>query len=84
MQIEFPNAQPLTPEDEAHLESLKAVIEQVVKDGVLTGEEIALVHDKIASNKKLLPEEILMVQNLIREKIAAGELEVSLFENLYR
>ena len=83
MQIEFPNAQPLTPEDEAHLESLKAVIEQVVKDGVLTGAEITLIHDKIASNKKLLPEEILMVKTLIREKVAAGELEVSLFENLY-
>ncbi len=83
MQIEFPNAQPLTPEDEAHLASLKAVIEQAVEDGVLTSAEMALIHDKVASNKKLLPEEVMMVKTLVREKIAAGEIEESLFEQLY-
>ncbi|MDX2232147.1 MAG: hypothetical protein NW220_21105 [Leptolyngbyaceae cyanobacterium bins.349] len=82
MQIEFPNAKPLTPDDEKHLESLKALIEKSAADGVLTGAEVALIRDAIAANKKLLPEELLMVKTLIRDKVASGQLEVDLFDRL--
>lgn len=83
MQIEFPNAKPLTPEDEKHLQALQALIEKAAEDGVLTSAEVVLIRDAIAANKKLLPEEVMMVKNLIRDKLAAGQLEVDLFDQLF-
>jgi len=83
MQIEFPNAKPLTPEDEQHLKSLQALIEKASEDGILTAAEVVQIRDAIASNKKLLPEETKMVQALIRDKLDCGQLIVDMFDRLY-
>ncbi len=83
MQVEFPNAKPLTPEDEEHLARLRILIDKAVEDGVLTSGEIALIRDAVAANKKFLPEELMMVKTLVREKISCGEIEVTLFDRLY-
>ncbi len=82
MQVEFPNAIPLTPEDEAHLQKLQALIEKTIADGVLTAEEYTLIHDAIAANKKLLPEEVALVKTLVHDKLATSELITDWFERL--
>lgn len=83
MQIEFPDAKPLTVEDKKHLAALQALIEKSIADGVLTSEEVTLIRDAIAANKKFLPEELKLVKALIRDKIDAGDLEVDLFDRLF-
>ncbi|QKD81941.1 hypothetical protein HPC62_06785 [Thermoleptolyngbya sichuanensis A183] len=74
MEIERPNAKPLTREDLANLDRLKAVIERAIADGVLTADEQYRIKQVIYSNHVVSPEEMELVRELIWNKLSSGEL----------
>ncbi|MDG2615809.1 hypothetical protein P7L53_06075 [Thermoleptolyngbya sichuanensis XZ-Cy5] len=74
MEIERPNAKPLTREDLANLDRLKAVIERAIADGVLTADEQDRIKQIINHDHIVSPEEMEMVQTLIWDKLSSGEL----------
>lgn len=74
MKIEHPNAKDPTPEELKELEKLKAIIEQAVADGRLTRYEMDRINATIHADGKVTPEELTLVQELVHQKIQAGEL----------
>jgi len=74
MEIERPNAKPLTPEDLHDLEKLKAVVEQAIADGKLTKAEIDAIRVQIHSNGHVTVEELELCRELMAEKVRTGEV----------
>jgi len=79
MQIERPNKAPLTDEDLQHLEKLQALLEKAIADGIITRDELDTIKVQIASNGKLMIEELDLVRQFIREKVTKGELVINFF-----
>ncbi len=75
MEISRPKDKEPTPEELQELEKLKAIIEQAIEDGKLTGAEFERIKDAIRADKKVSFEELQLVRKLIDEKIESGELE---------
>lgn len=74
MDIERPNAQPLTREELNDLETLRGIVERAIADGVLTFEEEQLIKRTLWKDKKVSPQELEIVQSLVWDKLQAGEL----------
>lgn len=74
MDIERPNAQPLTREELSDLETLRKIVEKAVADGVLTFEEEQLIKRTLWKDKKVSPQELEIVQSLVWDKLQTGEL----------
>lgn len=74
MDIERPNAQPLTREELNDLETLRSIVERAIADGVLTFEEEQLIKRTLWKDKKVSPQELEIVQSLVWDKLQAGEL----------
>jgi uncharacterized membrane protein YebE (DUF533 family) len=74
MEIERPNANPLTPEDLHDLEKLKAVVERAIADGKLTKAEMDAIRVQIHSNGKVMVEELELCRELMAEKVRSGAL----------
>lgn len=79
MEISYPNAQALTDEEQQALEKLKEVIEKVIADGVLTGEERNHILALMMADHKITPQELQLLHTMIREKVACGELDTDFF-----
>ncbi len=79
MEIERPNKAPLTDEDLQHLEKLEDLLKKAVADGIVTRAELDAIKVKIASNGKVMMEELDLVRQFIREKVSKGELVVEFF-----
>lgn len=74
MQIERPNEQELTPEEQRELERLRAIIEQAIADGIITKGERDRISGAMRSDGKVTRQELELVRTLITEKVNAGEL----------
>ncbi len=79
MEIERLNNPPLTEDDLQHLEKLEALLEKAIADGIVTRQELNAIKVQIASNGKVMIEELDLVRKLIREKVANGELVIDFF-----
>lgn len=74
MQIERPNAEPLTKADLAHLETLRAIVERAIADGQVTNDERDHIDRVIWADGQATPEELNLVQDLIWAKVQAGDI----------
>jgi uncharacterized membrane protein YebE (DUF533 family) len=74
MKIDRPNASPLTRSDLDHLETLQALVQAAVADGVVTAAEKAQIDTVIWADGQATPEELNLVQALIWRKVQAGDL----------
>ncbi len=66
MEIERPNAKPLSPEELAHLEKLKSVVEKALEDGKFSTYEIDRIKSIIWSDGKVTYEELRAVHETIK------------------
>lgn len=74
MKIERPNAPPLTRSDLAHLDTLRAMVERAIADGVVTQAERSQIDAVIWADGQATPQELDLVQELIWTKVQAGDL----------
>lgn len=74
MEIERPNAAPLTKADLTHLDTLKAIVEKAVADGLITHDERDYIDRVIWADGQATPQELNLVQDLIWSKVQAGEI----------
>ncbi|MBD2312193.1 hypothetical protein H6G20_11020 [Desertifilum sp. FACHB-1129] len=74
MDIQRPNAQPLSPDDELQLSKLKATIERAIADGKITSQELQSIKAVMWADGKVMPQELDLIRTLIHEKIAKDEL----------
>ena len=65
MEIKRPNATPLTPEDLAHLETLKSVVEKALDDDKFSTYEIAHIKSILWSDGKVTYEELRTISETI-------------------
>lgn len=77
MDIDRPNALPLTPEEFGDLEDLKGIVEKITADGVLTFEEEQLIKRTLWKDGKISPQELEIVRSLVWNKLQSGELTSS-------
>ena len=75
MEISTPKHKEPTPEELKELDKLKAIIEQAIADGLLTGAEFDRIKAAIGADRKVSYEELRLVKTLIYDKIESGELE---------
>ncbi|NEQ97088.1 MAG: hypothetical protein F6K30_10245 [Cyanothece sp. SIO2G6] len=66
MEFERSSAKALTPAEIQHLETLKAVVETALKDGVLDEGEIAHIKSIIWADDKVTYEELRTVHEIIQ------------------
>lgn len=74
MEIERPNAAPLTKADLAHLDTLRTIVQKAVADGVVTNDERDYIARVIWADGEATPEELDLVQDLIWSKMQSGDL----------
>ncbi len=77
MEIERPNALPMTKQELSDLEALKRVVEHAIDDGVLTPQESQAIKHCLWKDGKITPQELEIVQALIWDKVQTGELTYS-------
>ena len=77
MEVNSPNKKPLTPEELAHLEKLKSVVEKALEDGRLSEGEIDHIKSLIWADGKVTSEELRTVNKTIKEVMGdiAPEME---------
>ncbi len=75
MRIEHPNAPALTQADLQQLDTLKALVEGAIADGVLTAAEQSQVKAILLQDNAPV-QELDLVQTLIWDKIQSGELVI--------
>ena len=77
MEIERPNAKPLSPEEIAHLEKLKYVVEKALENGKFSTYEIERIKSIIWADGKVTYEELRTVNETIQSVMGdeAPELE---------
>ena len=76
MKIERPDAQPLSSEEMAHLEILKAVIEKALRDGEFSVIEIDHIKSIVWADGKVTYEELRTISDTIHSVM--GEIPPSL------
>ncbi|MBF2078849.1 MAG: hypothetical protein IGR76_10110 [Synechococcales cyanobacterium T60_A2020_003] len=77
MQVERPNAVPLTKEELSDLDSLRALVEKAVNDGILTADENQSIKRCLWKDGKVSPQELEIIQALVWDKVQTGELMYS-------
>ena len=75
MEVSRPNSKPSSPEELKDLETLKALIEKAIADGLLTKDEMESIKAAINADGKITPQELNLCQQLIWSKIDAGQLD---------
>jgi len=75
MEVEHPNAKPLSPADLQDLEKLKATLEQAIADGFVSADEMKAIKAHVRADGKITIEEVELCQKLIWDKIQSGEVE---------
>lgn len=76
MQIEHPNAQALSPQEQEQLDKLKAVIERATVDGRLTAAEYENIQRMMRADHQISVEELGLVRELITNQIQQGKLVI--------
>ena len=66
MEMESPNAKPLSPEEIAHLEHLKSVVEKALEDGQFSSAQIAQIKSIIWADGKVSYEELRALHETIQ------------------
>ena len=66
MEVNSPNSKPLSPEELAHLEKLKSVVEKALEDGKFSTAEIDRIKSIIWSDGKVTYEELRTVNETIK------------------
>ncbi|HIK46745.1 MAG TPA: hypothetical protein IGR64_18005 [Leptolyngbyaceae cyanobacterium M65_K2018_010] len=74
MKIERPNARPLSHADLDQLDTLRAVCEKAIADGVLTQAESSHIQSVLWADGQAIPQELNVIQALIWNKLQSGEL----------
>lgn len=74
MKMERPSDSEITPEEQEHLNHLRAVIEGATADGVLTEGEIEQINTLINADHQVTFGELELVRTLIREKLGENIL----------
>jgi uncharacterized membrane protein YebE (DUF533 family) len=64
----------LTPEEQAELDKLRAVIETAIADGIITKGERDRISQAMRADGKVTREELALVRTLVTEKVNKGEL----------
>ena len=67
MEIERPNQRTLTPEELAHLDKLKRLVEDALADGKVSQAEIAAIKTLIRADHKVTFEELQTIHNTTRD-----------------
>lgn len=75
MKITRPNDHDLTPEEVQELDKLKTLINRVVADGKVFGEEFESIQQKMAEDGKVSRQELDLLRTLVLEQIQKGELQ---------
>jgi uncharacterized tellurite resistance protein B-like protein len=75
MQIERSNQPDLTPEEHAHLEKLRQVVETTLADGKVSPDEIQAIRALIHADKKVTVEELNTINNTIRDVLGEAYME---------
>lgn len=68
-------ARELSTEEQQELENLRQTIEQAIADGMLTQAERDAITVTMRADGKVTYEELELVRQLVRDKVAAGELK---------
>lgn len=66
MEVNSPNERPLSPEEIAHLEKLKSVVENALEDGRFSTAEIAHIKSIIWTDGKVTYQELRTLHETIR------------------
>ena len=66
MEINDPNAKPLSSEEIAHLEKLKSVVKQAIEDGKFSTYETQRIKSLLWADGKVTYEELTTVRETIR------------------
>lgn len=77
MQVERPNALPLTQDELGDLDTLRALVEKAINDGILTAEESQSIKRCLWKDGKVSPQELEIIQALVWDKVQMGELTYS-------
>lgn len=75
MDIDYPNAQPPTPEELQDLKKLMAVLERAISDGVISQNEMKIFKARAWADGKVTPAELQLLQDMVLSKITSGELK---------
>ena len=76
MLIEHPNRQELTTDELQNLADLKTRIERATNNGTISKYEMEAIDRAIYADGKVLVEEMLLLRQCIKDKIAQGLLVV--------
>ncbi|MGJ3245090.1 MAG: hypothetical protein ACFE0I_03330 [Elainellaceae cyanobacterium] len=74
MEVERPGTGQLSLDELRELDKLRVVIEQASADGVISKSERETISAIIYRDKKVSPQELDLVRQLINQKVASGEL----------
>lgn len=77
MEVERPNAVPLTPQELKDLDTLKTLVEKAINDGVLTAEESQSIKRCLWKDGKVSPQELEIIQAFVWDKVQTGDLTYS-------
>lgn len=76
MKLDRPHNAPLSQTELDNLDTLKAIVEGAIADGVLTQAESENIRSMVWADGKVSPEELHIIQTLIWRKIQTGELTI--------
>lgn len=75
MKVERPNDRNLTPEEQAHLEKLRQIVQQAMANGRLSQDEMQAIQTYINADKKVTIQELQTIRQTIRESLGDASLE---------
>lgn len=67
MEVNSPNSKPLIPEELAHLEKLRSVVEKALEDGKFSEAEIANIKSIVWADGKVTYEELRTIHQTTRD-----------------
>ncbi len=85
MKVEFPDARPLTPEEQDEYNRLKTIIERAIADKVVTEAEVETIRATALRNKpspELLYQQLRLYRELVTDKVNQGLLIAERFGEL--
>ncbi len=66
MQVEYPDGHPLSPADLAHLQQLRALVEQALEDGRLSRDELDRIRTLVNADHQVTVEELQVIHQTVR------------------
>ncbi len=75
MKMERNNNRELTPEEHAHLEKLKTLVQECIANGRLSHDDLDKINTLINADNKVTYEELMTVRTTLREALGGAFLE---------